>query len=433
MSNKQPENKRPALFKDSSFKWLLSGSALSMLGDQFTLIALPWLVLKMTEDTLALGIALALTGVPRALFMLIGGALVDRYSAKRVLMLTKYINTFLLGLLAILLLNNSLGIWMVYALSLAIGLATAFSIPSGSAILPLVVKAEQLQGANGMMLGLRQVTMFVGPLLAGLLIALFSDKSAGIAADSQGLGVAFLLDALSFAISAFTLTRVAVRWNPVPADPANQAHLLKSVAENLRYCWSDVDLRTCFLYWAAIALFISGPIQVALPVLANTMSNGVAAFGILMGAHGAGTLVGMIISGVRPNLRVGSLGMTILAVDIMIGLLIIPMGAIHSTWVDAAILLAIGMLGGFVQVAVYTWMQRRVPAFRMGRTMSLFMFIFMGIAPVSAALTGWLMRSVSVGELFAGSGMLLFAIASITLVASPMRTVSDLPLKNEAA
>ncbi|MFZ2524396.1 MAG: hypothetical protein WAW87_03685, partial [Candidatus Ferrigenium altingense] len=83
MSNKQPENKRPALFKDSSFKWLLSGSALSMLGDQFTLIALPWLVLKMTEDTLALGLALALTGVPRALFMLIGGALVDRYSAKR--------------------------------------------------------------------------------------------------------------------------------------------------------------------------------------------------------------------------------------------------------------------------------------------------------------------------------------------------------------
>ncbi|MEQ1741582.1 MAG: MFS transporter [Candidatus Nitrotoga sp.] len=433
MSHKQPENKGPALFKDSSFKWLLSGSALSMLGDQFTLIAMPWLVLKMTEDTLALGIALALIGVPRALFMLIGGALVDRYSAKRVLMLTKYINTFLLGLLAILVLSNSLSIWMVYVLSLAIGLATAFSIPSGSAILPLAVKAEQLQSANGMMLGLRQVTMFVGPLLAGLLIALFNDKSAGIAADSQGLGVAFLLDALSFAISAFTLAKVAVCWNPVPADSANQAHLLKSVAENLRYCWSDVDLRTCFLYWAAIALFISGPIQVALPVLANTMSNGVAAFGILMGAHGAGTLVGMIISGVRPNLRVGSLGMTILAVDIMIGLLIIPMGAIHSTWVDASILLAIGMLGGFVQVAVYTWMQRRVPAFRMGRTMSLFMFIFMGIAPVSAALTGWLMRSVSVGELFAGSGMLLLAIASITLVASPMRTVSDLPLKNEAA
>lgn len=252
---------RTVLLKDVSFKWLLSGAALSMLGDQFTLIALPWLVLKMTRDTLALGIALALIGVPRALFMLIGG-------------------------------------------------------------------------------------------------------------------------------------------------------------------------RTCFLYWAAIALFISGPIQVAMPVLANTMNHGVAAFGILVGAHGAGTLIGMIFSGARPNMRVGSLGMTILAVDGMIGMLIASMAVINTTWTGAVVLLLIGMLGGFVHIAVFTWMQRRVSAFRMGRTMSLFMFIFMGIAPVSAALTGWLMRSVTVGQLFAGSGVLLFVIALIALLASPMRAVSDFPLKN---
>jgi len=309
-------------------------------------------------------------------------------------------------------------------------LATAFSIPSGSAILPHVVKAGQLQGANSTMLGLRQVTMFAGPLLAGFLIALFSDNNAGIAADTKGLGLAFLLDALSFAVSALTLAKATVRWAPAPVDPADQSHLLKSLAENLHYCWSDVDLRTSFLYWAAIALFISGPIQVAMPVLANSMSNGVAAFGILMGAHGAGTLVGMIISGVRPNIRAGSLGMTILVADGMIGMLIASMAVVNMTWTGAVILLVIGMLGGFVHVAVFTWMQRRVPAYRMGRTMSLFMFIFMGIAPVSAAITGWLMRSVTVGQLFGGSGVLLFVIALIALVASPMRTVSDLPLKN---
>jgi hypothetical protein len=424
MTDKQPEPMRAVLLRDFNFKWLLSGSVLSMLGDQFTLIALPWMVLKMTGDTFVLGTVLALIGVPRALFILVGGALVDRYSPKRVLMLTKYINTVLLGILALLVLANSLSIWIVYALSLAIGLATAFSIPSASAILPHVVKAEQLQSANSMMLGLRQVTLFAGPLLAGLLIALFSDKAAGIAADTKGLGVAFLLDALSFAISAWTLAKVTVRWTPAPVDPADQSHLLKSVAENLRYCWGDVELRTCFLYWAAIALFISGPIQVAMPVLASTL-NGAAAFGILMGAHGAGTLVGMIISGIKPNIRVGSLGMTLLVVDGLIGMLIASMGLINATWPGAILLLVIGTLGGFVHVAVFTWMQRRVPAFRMGRTMSLFMFIFMGIAPVSAAITGWLMRSATVGQLFAGSGALLFGIAVIALVVSPMRTVSD--------
>ena len=421
---------RKALFEDASFKWLISGAALTMLGDQFTLIALPWLVLKMTGDTFVVGTVLALTGLPRAIFMLIGGALVDRYSAKRVLMLTKYINTILLGLLAILVFTNSLSIWMVYGLALAIGLATAFSIPSGTAILPHVVKAEQLQVANSMMLGLRQTAMFAGPLLAGFLIALFGDKRAGIAADNIGLGVAFSLDALSFAVSAFTLARVVVRWTPAQADPNKQSHLLKTVVENLQYCWRDVELRTCFLYWAAIALFISGPLQVAMPVLANSMNNGVVAFGILVGAHGAGTLLGMIISGGKSKIRVGSLGMTILVVDGIIGLLITSMAVIEMTWTGAVILLLIGMLGGYIQVAVFTWMQRRVPAFRMGRTMSVFMFIFMGIAPLSAAVTGWLMRSITVGQLFAGSGVLLFVIALTALVASPMRTVSDFPLKN---
>lgn len=425
MTDKQI-SKNAGLFRDVNFRWFLVGGILSMLGDQFTLIALPWLVLKMTGDTLVLGTVLALIGVPRALFMLIGGAMADRHSPKRVLMLTKYINTFLLGALALLVLSNSLNIWMLYGLSLAIGLATAFSIPSGTSILPHIVTTEQLQGANSVLMGLRQITMFAGPLLAGLLIVLGSDKGGGLAANRLGLGAAFLFDALSFIVSALTLAKVTVRWIAAAATPENRPHLVKSAAENLRYCWSDVELRTCFLYWAAIALFISGPIQVAMPVLANTLNLGAAAFGILMGAHGAGTLIGMAISGVKPNIRFRNLGTTILLVDAGIGILIASMGLISTTWSGAAILLVIGTLGGFVQVAVFTWMQRRVPAFRMGRTMSLFMFIFMGIAPVSAAITGWVMRSATVSQLFAGSGVLLSAIAMIALLASPMRTVSDL-------
>ena len=425
VTESRSRSERALLFRDANFKWLLAGAALSMLGDQFTLIALPWMVLKMSGDPFVLGTVLALIGVPRAAFMLIGGALADRHSPKRVLMLTKYVNAVLLGSLALLVLSNSVSVGMVYGLSLAIGLATAFSIPSASALLPHVVKSEQLQGANAIMLGLRQVTMFAGPLLAGLLIALAGGDTAGVAADARGLGMAFLFDALSFAVSAWTLAKVAVRWAPAQGDAVGRPRLLKSVAESLRYCWNDVVLRTCFLYWAAIALFISGPIQVAMPVLASTMNHGAAAFGVLMGAHGAGTFMGMVIAGARPKLRVGSLGATILLVDGVIGLLIALVGLIDETWQGATLLLAIGVLGGFVHVAVFTWMQRRVPPAMIGRTMSLFMFIFMGIAPLSAAVTGWLMRSASVGQLFVGSGAALCAIVAIALVLSPIRTVSD--------
>lgn len=271
-----------------------------MLGDQFTLIALPWLVLQMTGDTLVLGTVLALISIPRALFILVGGALVDRHSPKQVLMVTKYVNLVLLAALAGLVLAGTLTLWMVYALSLGIGLATAFSIPAGTAMMPHVVARPQLQAANGISLGLRQLTMFLGPLLAGLLIALFGtgDTAASEAthANATGIGLAFAIDALSFAVSAWTLSQVQTHAAPATPTAAPQA-VLASVAHGLAHFWRDHELRTCFLYWSAIALFIMGPIHIAIPVLASsTPQLGAAAFGTMVGAHGAGTLLGMVVS-----------------------------------------------------------------------------------------------------------------------------------------
>jgi hypothetical protein len=84
-------------------------------------------------------------------------------------------------------------------------------------------------------------------------------------------------------------------------------------------------------------------------------------------------------------------------------------------------------LGGLLQVAVFTWIQRRVQPAMLGRAMSLFMFIFMGLAPVSAAATGWLLRSVPLSLLFRGGGALLVTIVVVAWLATPMRQVSDAP------
>ena len=428
-----PADPRATLLQDRNFRWMLGGSALSMLGDQFTLIALPWLVLQMTGDTLVLGTVLALVSVPRALFILIGGALVDRYSPKQVLMITKYINLVLLAVLAGLVFAGTLTLWMVYALSLGIGLATAFSIPAGTAMMPHVVERSQLQAANGISLGLRQLTMFLGPLLAGLLIALFGtgEATGTVAAETPtranafGIGLAFALDALSFAVSAWTLSKVQTHASHAAPAAAPQA-VLASVAQGLMHFWRDSELRTCFLYWSAIALFIMGPIHIAIPVLASsTPALGAAAFGIIVGTHGAGTLLGMVVSGMVPRLRFGSLGMTILAFDAIIGALFMPMGLITAVWQGAALMLLIGLLGGFMQVSVFTWIQQRVPPALLGRAMSLFMFIFMGLAPISAAVTGWVMKSITLTQLFAASGGTLVVLAALVFVLTPMRHVTD--------
>jgi MFS family permease len=412
----------PALKANANFRWMISGGVLSLLGDQFTMIALPWLVLKLSGDPVSLGLVLALMGAPRAVFILIGGALVDRYSPKQVMLLTKHASAVLLFLLAALTLSGHASLSAMYVLALGLGLSQAFSIPSGTSMLPRAIPPELLQAANGAMMGMRQVTLLAGPLLAALLLA-FAD-------NQRALGLAFAFDCLSFVISAWTLSRVQPL--PLAADaPAAGAQasdgalraVLRSVGDGLRMAWRDVELRTCFAYWGLVSLLIGGAMQVALPVLAKEGLHGAAALGVLMAAHGGGTLLGMMASASSSKLRLPRFGTMLLAVDAAAGLLLLPLGAINATWQGAALLLILGALAGFMQVAVFTWIQRRVPPQMIGRTMSLFMFILFGLAPLSAAATGWLLNVITLQQLFAGGGIVLLACVAAAWTFTPMRHI----------
>jgi len=414
------QNPRAALLRDRNFAWLMSGGAISALGDQFTLIALPWLVLKLTGDPVALGMAVALMGIPRAILILFGGALVDRYAPKRILMLSKHVNTVLLGLLDILVYSGHAHLPVVLALALGLSLASAFSIPAGTSMLPHAVAPQHLQAANGMMMALRQVTMLAGPLLAGLLFALAGDGSDG-PRHMRGLALAFGIDCLSYAVSAWTLSKVEPRpFVPAPARP-----VLRAVADGLAAVWRDALLRSCFLYWGLCACIIGGVMQVALPLLASNRLHGAATLGLLMGAHGAGALAGMAASSLVKGRRIVNLGMTLLLIDGIAGLLLAPLGSITASWQGVVIIALIGVLGGYVQVAVFTWIQQRVPRELLGRTMSLFMFIFMGLAPLAAALAGWIASRVPLSVLFGGAGLGLAGCALLAWLFTPVRGLRD--------
>jgi MFS family permease len=416
---------RRALFADRNFRWLMGGGAVSMLGDQFTLVALPWLVLMLTHDPMALGLVLALMSLPRAAFILVGGALVDRYSPRNVLLVTKTANGLLLALLAAFGASGGLQLGWLYALAPAIGLVTAFGYPASGAILPQAVAPAQLQAANGTLMGLGQLSLLVGPVLAGALIRGFGDGAA--TPTTTGLWIAFGCDAFSFLFSAWTLTRVRLRPKAA-ASNATQRHVFAEIGDALRAFWRDTALRTLCLYFAAIGFFVGGPIQVALPVLASRqLAGGAGAFGLLMAAHGAGVLAGMVLASVRPTWRLKTLGTTMLAIDAIAGLAFLPFGHIHATWQGAALLAPLGALGGFVQVAVLTWMQKRVAPEMLGRTMSLFMFIFMGLAPLAAAVAGAALRVLSPAALFTASGATLLVIVACGALWTPIRRIRDVP------
>src|SRR5688572_4114084 len=186
------------------FRLLWIGEGISVLGDHFCMIALPWLVLQLTGDALAMATVLALSAIPRALFMLVGGALTDRFSPRSLMLSSNAARFVLVSFLTVVVFNNKVEMWMLYTLAILFGIADAFFYPAQSSIVPQLVKNDHLQVANSLVQGTMMLTMLLGPALAGLLIAALGEGHSA-SANMQGIAAAFGLDALTFLISLLTL------------------------------------------------------------------------------------------------------------------------------------------------------------------------------------------------------------------------------------
>ena len=146
-----------AALKTREYRLLWIGQGISHLGDQFHLIALPWLVLTLTHDPLQLGLVLALAGIPRAAVMLIGGAFADRHSPRLIMLVSDALRFVIAGALAVSILTGSVQLWMVYALAVGFGVVSGFFMPAAEASLPRLLENKQLEAGNALMMGADQL------------------------------------------------------------------------------------------------------------------------------------------------------------------------------------------------------------------------------------------------------------------------------------
>src|SRR5262249_31110540 len=144
--------------REGNFRMFWIGSAISLLGDQFYLVALPWVVLQITGSAIAMGTILMAAAIPRAVLMLIGGALTDRTSPRWIMMSTASARTVLVAAIGVLLWAHRLQIWELYVLGFAFGVADAFSMPAASTFLPSLVKREQMVAATSVFQTTAQLT-----------------------------------------------------------------------------------------------------------------------------------------------------------------------------------------------------------------------------------------------------------------------------------
>src|SRR5260221_5122342 len=410
-----------------NFRLLWIGEGISLLGDQFYLIALPWLVLQLTGSALALGTVMALAGIPRALFMLVGGAFVDRFSPRAVMMASNFARLVLVALLSTLVLTNHIRVEMLYGFALAFGLADAFYFPGQSAIVPKLLKEDQLQAGNTFVQGTAQLSLFLGPVLAGGLIALLGHAaSADSAPSTQGIGIAFGIDTLSFVASLVCLNLIRVPG--VTKQAGKQQNVIAAIKEGFAYVWSRPVLSVLFLLLVAMNFLVLGPVVVGIPVLAATrLAEGAAAFGIIMSAFGGGALLGIILSSVLPTVKPEHFGSMLMFIISFMGFGVALMPLFASTPVVAAIMLLIGITNGYVNIHFFTWLQKRIPQELMGRVMSLLMFSSVGLAPVSNALAGAILQ-INLNALFIGGGVLMAALSLLSILLPAVRQMGSEPL-----
>ena len=169
-----------------NFRLLFTGSTISLVGDQFYFVALPWLVLQQTGSAAAMGTIMMAAAIPRVVLMLLGGSVSDRRSPRRIMMGAALARTLCVTVIGVLVALDALHMSALYALAVAFGIADAFDAPAASAFVPFLLKREQLVAATSLSQTRTQLTSIAAPVPVGFLI-----RALGIAS-------AFFIDAVSF-------------------------------------------------------------------------------------------------------------------------------------------------------------------------------------------------------------------------------------------
>lgn len=412
-----------------NFRLLWGGSVLSYVGGQLTMVAFPWLVLKLTGDPLIMGTVIAISSIPRAIFMIVGGAATDRFSPRTVMLWANWLRTILMFVLAVIVYMQWIQSWMVFVVAFMFGIIDAFYWPSSFAILPRVLPSNSLQSGNALMQGMGQLSMMMSPALAGLIITMFAHPGSASTADLPGIAVVFGIDGAGYIVSSLALILIVLA--PTAAEtsrqPFNAASIVQSIVMGVTTIWHDIPVRLVTAAFTLFSLFFRGPYVVGIPVLCNArFPEGALAYGMIGSAFGVGSLIGLVLAGMLPRPPLRLYGPLLLLDFCIIGMgFLVYAFTPNVGWAMLASGLG-GVTDGYIGILLISWLQMHVETDVLGRVMGMIMFFNNGVTPVSAAIAGALM-SISLTGVFVGTGSILVGLTLLGALIPSIRTMGLAP------
>ncbi|HQU25658.1 MAG TPA: MFS transporter [Acidimicrobiales bacterium] len=359
---------------------LLSGQAVSNLGDGVALVALTLLVLDTTHSASMLAWFAAARMAPMVAFLLVGGAVVDRFSRRALLLVSDGSRFVLTAGLTAIIAAHALHYGELIAFALVFGLFDALFMPAYSALTPQIVPVELLPAMNSIRpLSSNLMGSMIGPALGGLLAAYSTAWAIGI-------------DAATFAVSAGFL--LAMR--PVPAPERTRAtSMLHDIKEGVAYVRRTTWLWTCLVAVAFVNALVLVPQGVLVPYfLRHVLHAPKVEVGLVFTVGGVtGALTSLVAGNLKmPRRRIRTM-FAVWGVGTLSGLV---MGVATSFWEVALFPLVVSASIVVGNVFWESMIQEEVPAEMMGRASSVDWFVSLGLSPIGLVLAGALAAAIGV-------------------------------------
>lgn len=390
--------------KYSNYRLFFGGQGLSLVGTWITRVATGWLVYRLTDSALLLGIVAFASQIPILFLGPFAGVWVDRWDRHRVLVVTQVLSMIQSFCLAALTLWGSVNIYHIIGLMIFQGVVNSFDMPARQAfVFEMVENREDLPNAIALNSSLVNATRLIGPSVAGLIIA------------AVGEGWCFMIDGISYIAVIISLLAMKVTRREIP--PATTS-VWQELKEGWNYVADSAPIHSILLLLSIVSL-VSMPYTVLMPVFAVKLPHGGPhTLGYLMSAAGLGALMGAISLAARKSVL--GLGKVIVFSTMTFGLAIIAFSFSRMLWLSLLLLVVSGF-GMMQQMAAgNTIMQTIVEEDKRGRVMSFFSISLMGVAPFGSLMAGWAAARIGAPATLVIGGIVCISAAGAFAARLPM-------------
>ena len=378
-----------SLRRHRNYRIFFVGQLVSLAGSWMQNVALAWLVLELSGSPLAVGALVFWRFVPFTVFGLAAGVVADRVDSRKLVMATQGAALIVSVTLAVVTLTGTATLAIVYVLAALGGITLAFDAPGRQSLTYQMVGPRSLPNAVALNAGVFNGSRVIGPAIAGVVIAV------------AGTGICFVINAFSFlAVLAALASLRQEELHSVERDPS--ARIVDGLRRAFRFVRHDPQLRTVLGVVTVIST-VGFNFHVLVPLLAaDTLHVGPEGFGLLSASFGLGALVGALVTATfrAASWRLFATGAT------GFGVLALALAPVDDALLAGILLFAVGISFTLFTANANALVQLGAPDHLRGRMIGLYLFAFVGVAPIGGLLTGWL------ADL--GGTPLAFAVAGAT-------------------